>query len=275
MARNFFLFAAAFTAIIMFPAKEPHTQINNEIQKTPQISVKASSALLMDLISGEILFEKNILEPMPLASLSKIVSSLVIKDSINMNEYIEISKNAIETPEPSTLRVGERIFAEDLLAMAMGESSNDAIMALVEKFGDEKWFVDLMSQKSMELGAKTMSFLNPTGLDIKQKEPSNFGSAYDLAAIVKNSLDSIIWQLGNKDEITSKEGIRHKIKHTNILRKELSGLYGAKTGFTDNAGGNLILIIEKPIGKPKLAVILGSTLMGRFEDAKKLIELIF
>ena len=85
---------------------------------------------------------------------------------------------------------------------------------------------------------------------------SNFASAYDLAQIVKNSLDSIIWQVGNKEEVIGKEGIAHKIKHTNSLRKELTGIHGAKTGFTDLAGGNLILIVERPVGKPKLIVEL-------------------
>ena len=235
--------------------------------------VEARSALVFDLLTEEILFEKNINEPLPLASLSKIISSLVVADHINLDEYVEITKSAVETPEPSNLKVGEHLLAEDLLAMAMGESSNDAMMALVEHFGDANWFLQLMNEKTKELGAKTMSFLNPTGLDIKlslghqmtQTEfGSNYGSASDLAKVVKNSLDSIIWQVGNK------EGL----KYTNLLRGEISGIVGAKTGFTDSAGGNLVLIIERPIGKPKLIIILGSTLKGRFEDAKKLVTLL-
>ena len=237
------------------------------------VVVEARSALVFDLLTEEILFEKNINEPLPLASLSKIISSLVVADHINLDEYVEITKSAVETPEPSNLKVGEHLLAEDLLAMAMGESSNDAMMALVEHFGDANWFLQLMNEKTKELGAKTMSFLNPTGLDIKlslghqmtQTEfGSNYGSASDLAKVVKNSLDSIIWQVGNK------EGL----KYTNLLRGEISGIVGAKTGFTDSAGGNLVLIIERPIGKPKLIIILGSTLKGRFEDAKKLVTLL-
>lgn len=249
----------------------------------PLHEIEAKSVLALNLLTGKIIFEKNPHELLPLASLTKIISSLVVLDHIAPDEYIEVTKSAIETPEPSTLHVGEHLRVEDLLAMAIGESSNDAIMALVKKFGDEKWFLELMRQKAEELGARTTNFLNPTGLDIKlgldqqltQTEfGSNFGSAYDLAQIIKNSLDSIIWQIDNKEEVVSKEGIRHKIKHTNILRKELTGIYGAKTGFTDNAGGNLVLIVEKPLEKPKLIIILGSGLEGRFEDAKKIVTLI-
>lgn len=229
------------------------------------VTIEARSALVFDLLTGEILFEKNIYEPLPLASLTKIISSLVVADHIDLNELIKIKKS-------------EYLRAEDLLAKAMGESSNDAMMALVEHFGDEKWFLELMRQKAKELGAKKMSFLNPTGLDIKLslgqsltqtkfgafETASNFGSARDLSQIVKNSLDSIIWQVGNK------EGL----KYTNLLRGEISGIVGAKTGFTDNAGGNLVLIVEHPLGKPKLIVILGSTILGRFEDAKALLALV-
>lgn len=248
-----------------------------------KVEVEARSALVLDLLTNKILFEKNSREVLPLASITKIISSLVAIDYLNLDEYVEISKTAVETPEPSTLLVGEHLRAGDLLAMAMGESSNDAMTALVEKLGDEKWFLDLMREKAKTLGAETMTFLNPTGLDIKlgldqtltQTEfGSNFGSVYELSRIVKNSLDSIIWQVGNKEVVVSKEGIEHKIKHTNVLREELFGIYGAKTGFTDSAGGNLILIIERPIAKPKLIVILGSTLEGRFEDAKKLLNML-
>ena len=104
--------------------------------------VEARSALVIDLLTNEIIFEKNIYEPLPLASLSKIISSLVVVDYLNLDEYVEISKTAIATEEPSTLRVGEHLRVEDLLTMAMGESSNDAMMALVEKLGDEKWFIE-------------------------------------------------------------------------------------------------------------------------------------
>ena len=235
--------------------------------------------MALNLLTNKILFEKNIYEPLPLASLSKIISSLVVADHIDLNEYIEITKNAVQTPEPSTLLVGEHLRAEDLLAMAMGESSNDAMMALVEHFGNKEWpatssvewFLELINKKAFELGTEKMSFLNPTGLDIENETfPSNFGSAWDLAQIVKNSIDSPIWQLGEKKEVISREGIAHKIHHTNLLRNEISGINGAKTGFTDSAGGNLILIVEKPLGAPKLIIILGSSLEGRFLDAKKL-----
>lgn len=257
-------------AAVLPVEKQNQKNYKAENQSTKSLpDIEAKSALVFDLLTEEIIFEKNIDELLPLASLSKIISSLVIIDHIALDELVKITKSAVETPEPSNLKVGEYLRAEDLLALAMGESSNDAMMALVEHFGDANWFLQLMNEKAKSLGAKTMSFLNPTGLDIKGRRvggevASNFGSARDLSQIVKNSLDSIIWQVGNK------EGL----KHTNILRGEISGIVGAKTGFTDNAGGNLILILEHPIGKPKLIIILGSTLVGRFEDAKKLATLL-
>ncbi|MEK7560201.1 MAG: serine hydrolase [Patescibacteria group bacterium] len=235
-----------------------------------EIDVIARSALVTDLLSGEVIFKKNPHELLPLASVSKIISSLVIAEHVLLQEYIEVTKSAVDTPEPSTLRVGEHFQAEDLLALAMGASSNDAITALVEHMGDTKWFLELMRQK----GGDGFIFLNPTGLDIEnESKPSNFGSAYALSRVIKNSLDSVIWQLGEKEEVVSKEKIAHKVRHTNSLENEISGIFGAKTGFTDSAGGNLVLIVERPVGKPKLIIILASTLEERFEDAKKLLNL--
>lgn len=290
--------ALAFVVVLPVPPATLSLTLRVDEEKPsvfPDVEIEAHSALVLDLVTGKIFFEKNINEPMPLASVTKIISALVVADHIIPDEYIEVTKNAVETPEPSTLRVGEHLRAQDLLALAMGESSNDAMMALTESLGDEKWFLELMQQKARELGAKTMSFLNPTGLDTSPPErdiisfsppllskerglgggvASNYGSAWDLAQIVKNSLDSVIWQVGEKEEIISQEKIVHNIRHTNTLKKEIPGIFGAKTGFTDNAGGNLVLIVEKPVGKPKLIIILGSTLEARFEDAKKLLSII-
>lgn len=282
---KFVFLVLIFSFVLFVPISKQVATVIESSSDLKEIKLEARSAFALDLVTGKIFFEKNIHESLPLASITKIISSLVVADHLSLNEFVEVSKSAIATPEPSTLRVGEHLRVQDLLTLAMGESSNDAMTALVEHFGNKEWlatskvewFLELMHQKARELGAKTMSFLNPTGLDIEHEasSPSNFGSAWDLAQVVKNSLDSIIWQLGEKEEVVSQERIVHNIRHTNTLKKEIPGIFGAKTGFTDSAGGNLVLVVEKPVGKPKLIIILGSTLEARFEDAKKLLEAIF
>lgn len=271
---------AMLSIILILPVpktalKSDEIENQNKFSNPPEIEAK--SALVVDLVNEKILFEKNSNESLPLASLTKIISSLVVIDHIDLNEYIKVTRNAILTEGPSTLKVSEHFKVIDLLALSMGESSNDAMMALVEHLGDESWFLELMRKRAEELGASQMNFLNPTGLDLKKEQdslpvsPSNLGSAQDLWQIIKNSIDSPIWQMGDKNEVVSKEGITHKISHTNVLKynPEISG---SKTGFTDLAGGNLILIVEKPLLHPKLIIILGSSLDGRFSDAQKLLD---
>ena len=250
-------------------------------ENLPPPQIEAKSALAEDLLTGEVLFSKNSDEILPLASLTKILSGLVVLDYVDLEDEIEITKFAISAPEPSSLKVGEGLKAKELLAMAMAESSNDAITALFEyasqknnlaRADSEPWFLDLMRKKTEALGAKSMNFNNITGYDISPTVSGGYGSAEDLLKIARTALASPIWQFGSIREVISKEGIKHVLKPTNELGPELSPLIGAKTGYTDLAGGNLLVIVEYPIGRPLGIVVLGSSVEGRFSDVKKILE---
>ncbi len=247
----------------------------------PAPPIEAKSALAEDLLTGEILFSKNSGEILPLASITKIAALLAVLDYASLDEEIVISRTAVFTPEPSSLRIGEHFLVKDLVSMAMVESSNDAVTALYEyiaqknQIGDEQakeWFLDLMRKKAERFGAADMKFYNIWGLDESPTLGGAYGSADDLLKIAKVSLGSPLWQLGAVGEIVSKEGIKHNFKFTNELGPELTTLVGSKTGYTDLAGGNLLVIIEYPIGRPLGIVVLGSSEKGRFEDVKKILE---
>ncbi len=273
----------AFLGFILFlPVSRTEPQkIQPSFNKNLPPKVEAKAALAQDLISDKVLFSKSSKEILPLASLTKILSGLAILDHVGLEEEIEITKFSISAPEPSSLRIGEHLKAKDLLAMAMVESSNDAITALFEyafqkngitSDGAAVWFLDLMRQKAESLGAKTMNFNNATGYDISETVAGGYGPAEDLLKVARASLDSPIWQFGDAREIVSKEGIKHVLKPTNELGPELTPLIGSKTGYTDLAGGNLLVIVEYPIGRPLGIVVLGSSAEGRFSDVKKILE---
>lgn len=239
--------------------------------------IEARAALAKDLVSHEVLFKKNEKEPLPLASLTKIISALVVLEQMGLDEEVVISKDAVLAPEPSSLRVGEHFRAGDLLSMVMVESSNDAITALAlraiqESGASYELFLDLMRRKAASLGANGMNFYNISGLDISESVSGAYGSAEDLMKIAEASLASPLWGFGEAREIISREGIKHTLKPTNNLAPELMPLLGSKTGYTDLAGGNLLVIVEYPIGNPLGIVVLGSTEKGRFEDVKKILE---
>lgn len=271
----FVLIIALFLILYFLPVSKPEPAAGVEQKKAPEINAKA--ALTEDLFSGEVLFSKNSGEILPLASLTKIISALVVLDQSTLEEEVVVSKEAVEAPGPSSLKVGEHFKAGDLLAMAMVESSNDAIAALVlhtiqKNNADYDWFLDLMRKKAEALGASGMNFYNISGLDLSESVSGAYGSAEDIMKITEASLASPLWGLGEIREIISREGIKHALKPTNDLAPELTPLVGSKTGYTDLAGGNLLVIVEYPIGRPLGIVVLSSTEEGRFEDVKRILK---
>ncbi|KKT29936.1 hypothetical protein A3G55_03190 [Candidatus Giovannonibacteria bacterium RIFCSPLOWO2_12_FULL_44_25] len=276
------LILAALVIVLLLPAEQPSASKNDPSQpsKPPSPQIEAKSALAQDFLTGEILFSKNSDAILPLASITKIITILAVLDKLDLDEEVEISSKAVLTTEPSSLRVGEHIKVRDLITMAIVESSNDATYALFERAYKksglpdfaEAWFLDLMRQKAAALGAPNTVFNNFIGLDVSETLSGAYGSAADLLKITQASLDSPIWQFGTVREIISKERIRHALKPTNQLDSDLNLLVGAKTGFTDLAGGNLLVIVEHPIGNPIGIVVLGSSEKGRFEDVKKILE---
>jgi len=260
----------------------PQPRIAQVIKYAPQQPIiEARAGLAMDFVSEKILFEKNKNAIMPLASITKIISALVVLDIAEQDEYVEISRNAILTPEPSSLIVGEYLKVSDLLSMMMTESSNDAVTALVEHAANKNsvvqesinpWFLALMHKKAESLGVYGLTFYNHTGLDVSETLSGGYGSVSDILKVARRSIDSEIWQFGEIYKITSENGIIHNLKPTNALSGTLTKLVGAKTGFTDISGGNLLVIIEYPIAHPIGIVVLGSSAEARFEDVQKIIN---
>ena len=287
---KFYIFFGALALLLIFlylPApkvdlsKVKNPPADGPEKNSPAPKIEAKSALAQDLLTGEVLFSKNSGETLPLASITKILALFAVLDYASLDEETAVSKTAVFTPEPSSLRIGEHFLVKDLVSMTMAESSNDAVTALYEYVVEknqiaeeqaEEWFLDLMRKKAERLGAANMKFYNIWGLDESLELAGGYGSANDLLKIAKASLGSPLWQLGTISEIISKEGIKHNFKFTNELGPELTPLIGSKTGYTDLAGGNLLVIVEYPIGHPLGIVVLASSEKGRFEDVKVIFE---
>ncbi len=278
----FLVFLAILALIVLVPAK----RILEEKPPVPAVKIpppelEANAALAVDFLNGATLYAKNETKPLPLASLTKIISALVILDLAKEDEEVLISPHAIATEGQSTLIAGEHLTVRDLLVMVMRESSNDAMEALVEHVAQKNnvapedadiWFLPSMEQKALLWKLNDMVFLDPTGLDVNRTIAGAYGSARDILRIAQYSYNSELWQLGKIESVTSKEGTVHMVNPTNLLDGALPQLIGAKTGFTDIAGGNLLVLMEYPIGHPLGIVVLGSSEQGRFEDVKKLLD---
>jgi len=234
----------------------------------PEIEAKA--ALAKDFSTGKILYEKNSDYPLPLASLTKIISSLTTLDFVSLDEKIKTQK-------------GEHFKARDILAMIMVESSNGAVETLfnhtagknnIEPAKAKDWFLELMSKKAESLGGGGMLFSTIDGVDASENSAGAIGSARGMMQIAERSLDSQLWQFGGIHKVISEEGLIYALKPTNALESEIPELLGAKTGLTDLAGGNLLIIFASGMGHPTGIVVLGSSAEGRFKDVKKILEYI-
>ncbi|UVT15495.1 MAG: D-alanyl-D-alanine carboxypeptidase [Nitrospira sp.] len=240
-------------------------------QPLPWKRVPAHSILLKELRSGRVLFEHETEKRLSPASLTKIMSALVILEKGRLDDLATVSKNAARAPKTHLrLRVGEVFRLGDLLKAMMMVSANDACLAAVEHVGgDEEQFVMLMNAKAGALGLSDTHFSNGCGFD----SPDHYSTAEDLAKLSEVAMQNAVFRELVREEreiITPVSGYRAYVLHnTNRLLGRVPGVEGVKTGFTSKAGRCLIAKVSQN-GSDLLLVILNSN--RRWNTAKSLID---
>ncbi len=193
-----------------------------------------------------VLSEKKADEVIAIASLTKLMTAIIVLENYNLDDLIQISASAVATyGDAGNLQIGEIMTIRDLLYITLIESSNDGAEALAEKMGVST-FVYKMNEKAASLGMNNTWFINPSGLD--EGNLYNFSTVNDLKKMVvyileNHSLIAEILSLPEK-ELTSHSGISRTIKNTNVLLKESDAYLWGKTGYTNRANGCLILILN-------------------------------
>ncbi len=238
--------------------------------------INANGSIGVDLKTGGILFEKNPHERLPIASITKLMTILIILEENDLTETVKVSGNA-STVGGSTmyLRTGETISVKATLLGALVNSANDAATALAEhNAGSVDEFVKKMNRKALSLGLVNTRFANPMGLD----NPNNYSSAYDIAKLSKYIYQKEFVRnaaILRDVEVQSESGeYTHKLKSTNtLLGNEHYNVKGLKTGRTDGAGLCLVSVSENNDGNEIITVVLGSP--ARFQETKVLIDWIF
>ncbi len=215
------------------------------------LNLSSTSAILMDAQSGKILYEKNIDEKLPMASMTKIMSMLLIMESIDngtlsYNDKVLISENASGMGGSQVfLQAGEEYTVENLLKCIAIASANDAVVAMAEKIsGSVDAFVELMNTRAKELDLKNTNFTNPHGLD----DENHYSTAYDMALIAKELLkhESILKYTSlYEDYLTKPDGSQIWLVNTNRLVRFYDGVDGLKTGYTTEAGYCLTATAKK------------------------------
>ena len=245
--------------------------------KDDYIDIDADSVIAFDAETDFILYSKNSYEKMPIASVSKIMTALVVLEKSNLDDSVLISKNAFQTEgRKEGLSIGEEISVESLMKMMIVGSNNIAATAFAEHIsGNVDDFAILMNQKAKDLGLKNTVFYNPTGLD---QENLNTSTAFELAQLVDYALDiPLIWEYSTMQNISvsSLDGkIKHNSKNTNLLLVRVENIVGGKTGFTDKAGECLTLVLNDPEENRRvITVVLGAE--DRFLQTEKLVRWVF
>ena len=235
------------------------------------VLLDAKSAILYDVKSDRNLFEKNIKEKLPIASLTKILNAGVVWEKFSPNDVVTVQPSAVEVDgQRKDLYVGETLSVNNLMQMMLVESSNDAAYALRDYAASRS--IDLvaeMNTKASALGMHDTHFVDPAGLD-----DAGYSTTSDLVKGVAYALRyDAIWSFSRESTATivSADGkISREIKSTDQLLGVLSDIVGGKTGYTDSALGCMILIVDAPNQNDRIiAIVLGSH--DRFGDMKNLI----
>ena len=245
-----------------------------------ELNVAGKSALLMDIATGTVLYESNAHEKLAPASVTKVMTMLLIMEAIDggkigWDDTVTASEAAAAKGGSQIyLKVGETMPVSDMVKSIAVSSANDCACAMAEHIaGSESAFVDLMNSRAKELGMNDTNFVNCTGLDDGENASQHRTSAYDIALMSRQLLKyhpditkfTTIWM----DTVRSGA---FGLANTNKLIRFYDGATGLKTGFTSGAGYCLSASAERE-GLGLIAVVMGcKTSQERFAACKSMLD---
>lgn len=253
------------------------TPITVKANTIDEKNINAKSVVLMDLNSKKLLYSSNKDERLSPASVTKIMSILLILESIDsgkikLTDKVTASKSAVSMGGSQIwLEVGEKMTVDELLKAVVVASANDACTALGEYVGGSvTGFVKMMNDKAKELGLKNTSFENCTGLD--DTTNNHYSSAYDLAIIATEVMKHKLVLDYTNIWLDSLRNGETELNNTNKLVNTYDGITGLKTGTTSNAGFCVCATASRN-DMDLVAVVLGSdTSEHRFETASYMLD---
>ncbi len=266
-------------------AVESEVIVKEDINYFDGILLEAKSAYVWDMKKQKVLFSKNEESQLPLASITKLMTAYITSDLVPENTIITISNDDLQIEGENGFSIGEKWNLKDLLDLTLMSSSNDGAHALASVIGfvessvgektTEEMFLEKMNSEAKKMGLTQTFFLNESGLDINEKLSGAYGSAKDVAILMKNILEEKSEILEStrysRLDINSKEAV-YLVENTNQDVDVIPGVIGSKTGFTDLAGGNLVIAFDVGIGYPVIVSVLGASKEGRFEDVRRLVD---
>lgn len=257
-------------------------------EQSDVLKISAKSALFLETKSGEVLYSKNIHARLPIASLVKVMTTLIALENRSMDDEFQVSQRASEMePDKMLLIAGERLALKELLYGVFLVSANDGAEVISENttgdrmefnfdeksnFDRRKEFIKLMNDKAKQLGMADTFYANPTGLD--EDTDNSYSTAYDLAILTRYLIHRYpqIVDISSTEHIYLPKTSTHQdydmYSGINLLTT-YPGVLGFKTGYTPEAGLTLITLARKG-NYEVIGVLLGSE--NRRDDARGLLD---
>lgn len=246
---------------------------SNNIEE--DINLNSRIAVAFDRESKRVIWGKDENKKTAMASTTKIMTAIVIIENSNLNDIVEVSQKAAGTGGSRLgLKKGDKVSIRDLLYGLMLRSGNDAAVALAEFVGGSiENFAELMNNKAEELGLKCTHFVTPHGLD----DPNHYTTATELAKLADYALNNETFSniVSTKNCTITINGYPKNINNTNELLGNFPGVYGVKTGFTNNAGRCLVTAVKNDRFNIITIVLQADTKKDRTADSVKLIKFVF
>jgi D-alanyl-D-alanine carboxypeptidase (penicillin-binding protein 5/6) len=252
------------------------------------LELGAKSVYVWDINAHKKLYSKDEHKVMPLASVTKMMMALVAVETLPESTEITIAPVDLLEEGNTGLLAGEHWKFEDLLRFTLVTSSNDGASAIAsvagakilgasssDPFTDKKLFIRKMNEKAAAIGLTQTSFHSESVLDLDSVTSGAYGTSRDMAVLFEYILhkhpELFTPTTYSKIDVTSDSNIIHRVANTNAGVAAVTGIIGSKTGYTDLAGGNLVVVVDIGIDHPVVIAVLGSTREGRFTDVEKLI----
>jgi D-alanyl-D-alanine carboxypeptidase (penicillin-binding protein 5/6) len=265
-------------------------KVVEKISPYTNLGIAARSVFVWDIKTHRKLYAYNEQEKLPLASVTKMMMALVASELLPPDTKITIAPVDLLQEGDSGLYAGEKWALADLLKFTLVASSNDGASAIAgvagasmianattsNPFTSKKLFIEKMNAKAHDIGLDNTHFSNESGLDLDSLTGGAYGSARDMGMLFEYVLDKhpelFTATTYAKLDVSSENNIVHHVANTNAGVEHIAGFIGSKTGYTDLAGGNLVVVVDIGIDHPIVIAVLGSTRDGRFTDVAKLID---
>lgn len=284
----FLCIASAFIMIMLVVGTQASKKEKNISAKTnpfKNLELAGKGIEVFDVINNRDLFSKNANTSLPLASLTKVMTALTLNAKFkNISDVkIKIIKEYLSPEGDSKLAVGDIWQEKDLQDFTLLTSSNDGAFALaavtqadmIKDNDKEILFVKEMNQTAKEIGLSNSRFFNTHGLDREADRGGAYGSAKDMATLFAYTIKKYpeIMEATRYKNLQFKSAEKkYQAENTNTAVDQIPNLIASKTGYTDLAGGNLVIAFDAGLNRPIIISILGSSAEGRFSDALKLVD---